>query len=180
MIVRWPGVVEPGTASDAVCNLMDIGPTFAEIAGTSFPYAVAGRSMLKILREGEDERWVDETTSELADFRGGFLPSKMIRSGPWKLWVYGDYPEMPPALYNLEDDPDEQNDLGEDPDYEDIRSNLIRRLFEGWDPGNVLEKSKKNVEYFEIWRKWGQATDPDSPDALVYPSDEYESDVELI
>lgn len=180
MIVRWPGVVQPGTVSDSVCNLMDIGPTLAEIAGTSFPYDITGRSMIRILKNGKDDNWIDETTSELADFRGGMLPSKMIRSGPWKMWVYGDYPEMPPALYNLEDDPNELNDLGENPDYADIRSYLVKRIFEGWDTSAVLEKSKKNVEYFDIWRKWGQATDPDSPDALTYPSDEYESDVQLL
>jgi hypothetical protein len=44
----------------------------------------------------------------------------------------------------------------------------------------VIEKSKRNWDYFDMLRKWGQTVDPEAPFALEYPSDEYESDVELL
>jgi choline-sulfatase len=180
MIARWPGVIKPGSVSNNVCNLMDIGPTLAEIAGTGFPWDVDGKSLYKIMTEGSDPDWIDETTSELADFNGGYFPSRMVRSGPWKLWVYGDDENLPPALFNLDDDPDELNDLSSDPKYKDKLDELLNKAYDGWDPDFVLERSKRNWDYFDLLRKWGQAVDPEAPDALVYPSDEYESDVVLL
>jgi hypothetical protein len=104
----------------------------------------------------------------------------MIRSGPWKLWVYGDDENLPPALFNLEDDPDEKNDLTCDPQYDDIRNKLLEKVYDGWNPEEVIEKSKLQWDYFDLLTKWGKAVDPDAPYAMVYPSDEYESDVELL
>lgn len=180
MIARWPGVIEPGSVTSNVCNLMDIGPTLAEIAGTSFPYNVDGNSLVKTMREGLDSDWVNETTCELADFRGGYFPSRMVRKGPWKLWIYGDDANLPPALFNLDDDPLELNDLGCNSSYEDIRVELLEKVYDGWDPQDVIEKSKIGWDYFDLLRKWGKAVDPEAPYAMVYPSDEYESDVELL
>ncbi len=180
MIARWPGVIKPGSVSDAVCNLMDIGPTLADIAGTSFPYEVDGHSLFKTMTEGSDPDWINETTCELADFRGGYFPSRMVRKGPWKLWVYGDSEALPPSLFNLDDDPEEQIDLGLDSAYEAIRNELLETIYNGWDPEDVIEKSKKQWDYFELLKKWGTSVNPDAPFALMYPSDEYESDVELL
>jgi len=180
MIARWPGVIEPGSVSQNVCNLMDLGPTLADIAGTSFPYEVDGRSLFKTMTEGSDHDWQDVTVSELADFRGGYFPSRMVRKGPWKLWIYGDDEKLPPAMFNLDNDPDEINDLWDDPEFSDIRNELLSMVYDGWDPIDVLAKSKKNWDYFSLLREWGKVVDPDAPFAMVYPSDEYESDVELL
>lgn len=180
MIARWPGVINPDTISNNVCNLMDIGPTLAEIAGTSFPYGIDGRSMLEIMKNGNDQNWENETFCEFADFNGGQFPSKMIRSGPWKLWFYADNEKLAPALFNLDEDPNELNDLGTDPQYENIRKILFEKIYEGWNPESVLVKSRRNWDYFDLLREWGLATDPEAPDAMIYPSDAYESDVELL
>jgi hypothetical protein len=91
LLARWPGVVASGATSRSVCNLMDIGPTLMELAGTTFPYPVNGRSLGRILRNGRDERWLDETFSELVDLKmGAGLSIRMIRSGDWKLLIYGE------------------------------------------------------------------------------------------
>lgn len=180
MIARWPGVISPGSVSGSVTNLMDIGPTVAEIAGTCFPYDIDGRSMMKIMKDSSDPGWTDETTSELADFNGGYFPSRMVRSGPWKLWVFDDEENLPPSLYNLEDDPGELNDLAGIPEYADKLEELLKKAYDGWNPEYVLEQSKRNWDYFDVMREWGQAVDPEAPFAMVYPSDEYESDVKLL
>ena len=36
-IIRWPGVVNPGSTSDALVSTMDILPTLAEVAGVKTP-----------------------------------------------------------------------------------------------------------------------------------------------
>jgi arylsulfatase A-like enzyme len=181
LIARWPGEIRPSSETEAVCNLMDLGPTFAEIAGARFPYPVHGRSLYRILREGQDESWPDETFSELVDHRGGIpLASRMIRSGPWKLWTYVDEQNLPPALFNLQDDPGEINDLGEDPDYAEVRNRLLKRIYQEWNPKEAARKSQEYWKYFDLLGQWGQTVKPDSSDAMVYPPAEYEKDVELL
>jgi len=181
MIARWPGVTAPGTTSDAVCNLMDIGPTFAEIAGTSFPYPVDGASLCRILQYGNDEDWIDETTSELVDAKfNRYLPSRMIRSGPWKLWQFVDDENLPPALFNLDEDPQERNDLGEDFAHANVRDDLLARLHQDWDPETAARKCRDYRAQYAVLRQWGETVKPDAPDAMVYPPAEYEDDVELL
>lgn len=49
MIVRWPGVVKPGTETNAIVQYEDITPTFVDIAGGDpVPY-LDGASFLKVL-----------------------------------------------------------------------------------------------------------------------------------
>ncbi len=180
MIARWPNVIAPGSVSDAICNLMDIGPTFAEIAGTKFPYTVEGRSLCKILRDKEDADWINETTCELVDIRGGVFPSRMIRSGPWKLWTFADDQNLPLALFNIDDDPDELVDLGQDPAYEEIRNRLLERLYKDWNPKDAVLKTQKLNTYYNVLGQWGRTVRPDTPDQMIFPPAEYEADVELL
>ena len=86
MIARLPGSVPAGTTSDAVCNLMDLGPTFAEIAGAEDLPEWDGRSLWSILETGNRDGWVNETFSEVVDnSMDPKVPSRMIRSNQWKL-----------------------------------------------------------------------------------------------
>lgn len=51
-LVKWPGVVQPGTVSDALIDLSDMLPTFAEISGAEIPedYPLDGKSIMPILQ----------------------------------------------------------------------------------------------------------------------------------
>ena len=52
LILRWPGVVKPGSASDALISGEDLAPTFLEAAGEAPPAEMTGRSFLPLLRGG--------------------------------------------------------------------------------------------------------------------------------
>ncbi|WP_262247373.1 sulfatase family protein [Parapedobacter soli] len=53
LIVKWPGVVAPGTTSDALVSMVDILPTLMEMAGAGFPDTLDGRSIVPILKQQE-------------------------------------------------------------------------------------------------------------------------------
>ena len=55
MIVRWPGVVKPGTTSDAMAEYVDVVPTMIDIAGGTQPGSLDGKSFRKVLTEGMKE-----------------------------------------------------------------------------------------------------------------------------
>jgi len=182
LIARLPGAVPAGFVCDAVCNLVDLGPTFADIAGTRDDLCGDGRSLWPTLRGRHPEDWLDETFSELADFRGAppVFPSRMIRSGPWKLWAYADEDNLPPVLFDLEHDPGEEHDLGQTPDHAGIRGELLRKVYEGWDPQRVSQLAEEGFEDYKTLQKWGKTVRPHCPDTVRAPPPALESDIELL
>ncbi len=46
LIVRWPGMIEPGTVSDELVSTMDLGPTVLSICGAEVPRHLHGRPFL--------------------------------------------------------------------------------------------------------------------------------------
>jgi uncharacterized sulfatase len=48
-IVRWPGKVAPGSTSAAMISLIDVTPTFVELAGGEAPKDIDGRSFAAVL-----------------------------------------------------------------------------------------------------------------------------------
>ncbi|MCS3799433.1 sulfatase [Niastella sp. OAS944] len=49
MIIRWPGVVKPGTESDAIVQYEDITPTLCAIAGGKAPDNLDGKNFLPVI-----------------------------------------------------------------------------------------------------------------------------------
>ncbi len=181
MIARLPGAVPAGAVSEAVCNLIDIAPTIAEVAGTEFPLPIDGRSLWPTLTGSHPADWADETFSELVDPKSGrVLASRMIRSGKWKLWEFHDEDRLPPAMFDLDADPGELSDLGADPSVADVRDGLLARLHADWDPADALAAAKAELADMKAISAWGKAVQPRHPDEIVVPPAEYEDDVELL
>jgi arylsulfatase A-like enzyme len=56
-LVRWPGVIKAGTASDAIALNVDFAPTFLDAAGAAIPPDVQGRSLVPLLRRRAPADW---------------------------------------------------------------------------------------------------------------------------
>lgn len=74
----------------------------------------------------------------------------MVRTERWK---YVFFEELPPQLFDLETDPDELDDLGRAPGYEEIREGMERRLFD-WFRSRRL---RVTISDAEIERRTGTA-----------------------
>ncbi len=171
LIVRAPGTTSHGIVSHEVCNLIDIGPTLCDYAGTRFSPAVDGRSLRPVLDDRPSENR-SFTFSELVDSRTKGttpLPSRMIRDKRWKLWYFGDDAGLPPVLFDLEKDPDEVDDLGDSPEHSGIRDELLSRLLDGWNPKDVLADSVEKTEEHATIAAWGEQVLPPAPDAFPQP-----------
>lgn len=53
LLVRWPGVLKPGTVIEDFVNLMDLAPTFQELAGAEAGKEMDGRSIVPLLMAGQ-------------------------------------------------------------------------------------------------------------------------------
>jgi arylsulfatase A-like enzyme len=99
LIVMGPDVPS-GVTTDALTTMIDLGPTFADLAGVDPPGFVDGRSLAPILGGETPSDWRDKLISELLlTINGGLV---VLRSGPYAYveWGWGDR-----ELYDLENDP---------------------------------------------------------------------------
>ena len=123
-IARWPGEIPPGTVSAEPICLSDLMATCAAIVGAELPED-AGPDSYNVLPAllGEPLAGPIREAVLSHSVNGVFT----IRQGPWKLivenqdsggWVppkgTGPTPGGPGQLYNLDDDPAEQNNLFDD------------------------------------------------------------------
>lgn len=101
-LVRWPGVVEPGSTSHALTSYVDVAPTILEAAGidpeaidTGCPDAAGasgfdGRSFLPVLRGERDAHhefvFSQHTTVGIIGYREPY-PMRAVRGARYKLIV---------------------------------------------------------------------------------------------
>jgi len=189
LIARLPGVIEAGSSSSAVCSLTDVGPTLVELSGAEEMIDVDGRSLWPTMRGRHPADWPNETFSELVDLRTwprtreamqSNYPSRMIRSGKWKLWTFGDEENLPPVMFDLEADPGETKDLGRDPAHAETREGLLARARDGWDPVYASRRTVELRRWSYVLNSWGRAVAPEHEDALAAPGPELEGDVVLL
>ena len=57
LLVRWPGVVKPGTTSPQIVSLIDFASTFLEVAGQPAMPDVHGRSLVPLLKGETPADW---------------------------------------------------------------------------------------------------------------------------
>jgi len=113
-LVRWPGVVAPGSKSDQLTGQWDLLATCAELTNNALPQGSGADSVsfLPALR-GETAKGRESLVSQ--SINGSFA----IRRGPWKLCVCpdsGGWSEPRPGRKNQGPLPDVQlYHLGEDP-----------------------------------------------------------------
>ena len=115
-LIRWPGVIPPGTTSDQVGMTMDLSATILAATNTPVPAEVRldGIDIMPVLT-GEAE--IVERTLFWRTSAGGFN-QRAVRSGDWKLMVDG----LVIMLFNVRDDVGERNDQASQ------RQDIVREL----------------------------------------------------
>jgi arylsulfatase A-like enzyme len=106
-IVRWPGVVQPGSTCSQNVQQADIMATLAEVWGAKLPDNAGEDSFSFLpLLKGADK----PTRENAVNTAGNGLPS--LRKGPWKLVFAADPQQKTKVqLYNLDDDLGETKNL---------------------------------------------------------------------
>jgi arylsulfatase A len=108
LIVRWPGMVNPGVSDVPVVNT-DFLPTLAELAGLTPPEGLDGVSFAPLLLgKGEPKPRTLYWHFPHYNNQGG-RPAGAVREGDWKLVTHYDTDTA--ELYNLAHDKGEANDL---------------------------------------------------------------------
>ncbi len=111
MLIRAPGVTEPGSVCDTPVVSMDFFPTMLELAGLpALPQRhVDGVSLVPLLK-GNGTIAQRELCWHYPHYHGStWTPGASIRDGDWKLIEFYHWDKV--ELYNLKADPSEEQDL---------------------------------------------------------------------
>ena len=130
LIIRWPGTVKPGSRSGELVQNLDFAETFLDAAGVEAPREMQGESLVPLLK-GQAVEWRDALYYHYYEYPAVHMVKKHygIKTDRYKLiHFYDDIDEW--ELYDLENDPDELNNLYDDPAYNEVRKELEERLEE--------------------------------------------------
>lgn len=141
MLMSWPKGLPEGRRVSEVVSLVDLVATVVELAGASDLGRMDGDSLLD-LAHNRDEEWKDMAFSEYLA-HGVIRPMAMLRRGRYKLNYSLDDPI---ELYDLEDDPGEFKDLGNQPDYAEVREQLQTELLAQWNPVELEQRIRQSQE----------------------------------
>jgi len=141
LIIHAPAVSAGGRAVSAFTEAVDVMPTLVDLLGGDVPAWVDGCSLKRFLRGKDGKNWRDAAHWEF-DFRGVSsqkaeahfgLSSRqanlaVVRTDRYK---YAHFGGLPPALYDLAEDPAETRNLADDAGYRGVRIEMAERLL-GW------------------------------------------------
>ncbi len=162
LIMKGPGGFSAGKVSDALVSQIDIYPTICDHLGIEEPDWLEGSSMMPLIR-GERDEIRKQVFSEVT-YHAAYEPQRAVRTRRWKyIRRYGDRetPVLPNCdesrskdiwldngwkdrkipkeqLFDLVFDPNEANNLADDPSFqhvlEDMRDRLDRWMKDTDDP----------------------------------------------
>ncbi|MEX0702694.1 MAG: sulfatase [Planctomycetales bacterium] len=167
-IVRWPGVVEPGTTCDVPVINQDLYPTFLAAASAAAPanHPLDGENLLPLLKGGgalqrEAIFWhfpgyLDTPVPRGRDPVFRTRPVSVIRKGDWKLHLYHEEWQLDGGrekidsnraveLYNIAEDIGERKDLARDNTAR--RDELLDDLLDWFEAVDASLPTEKNAAY---------------------------------
>ena len=135
LLIRWPGVIEPGRRTELLSQNIDLAPTFLAAANVPVPDRMQGESLMPLLKASSDESvedigWRDALYYRYYESEGPHKVPKHegVRTRRYKLIHFTDLELV--ELYDLDLDPDELNSVADAVDYASVRARLEDLLVE--------------------------------------------------
>jgi len=137
MLLRMPGVITPGTRSNAVVSLVDLAPTILSLVGEEVPPDMVGQDLSPAFADGaefQEDAYRFSEHKPLGEWHRT-VEWRLVRGAHFKyVWNEGDLDE----LYDLQADPYELSNLIDDPLHGEelvrLRGRLHRWMRETSDP----------------------------------------------
>jgi N-acetylglucosamine-6-sulfatase len=139
LFVRYPKIVQAGSKCNEMVLNIDIAPTLAELAGVKVPAGMQGVSFVPLLKE-KNKGWRKSFLYEYfqESYAPGFVTVVGVRNKQYK-YIENHEARDISELYDLEKDPGEMTNQINNPDYQIVKSAMIKEL----------EKLKAEAGYFD-------------------------------
>jgi uncharacterized sulfatase len=130
LLVKWPGVVKPGTEIHETVTNLDTFPSVLGMLGIATPEGVKHHGLdFSLLLRGKKVAWRDVLFGQYDLHNGGLAYMRMVRTSGWKL-VRHHHANGLNELYDLGSDPDEKTNLYARPGASQGRDELQAKLTE--------------------------------------------------
>ncbi len=111
MIASWPGKIKAGSKTDHISAFWDVMPTLSKIANVKTPENTDGISFLPTLLGEKNQKEHEFLYWEFPSYQG----QQAVRMGDWKGIRKNIFKgNMKIELYNLKDDPTEENNVSDE------------------------------------------------------------------
>ncbi len=113
LIVKWPGVTEAGARSQELVQNLDYASTFLELAGAAVPEDLQGQSLVPLLKGEGEGAFREAIYYHYYEYPSVHMVPRQygIRTDRYKLIHFYQFGEW--ELYDLQEDPDELNNIYE-------------------------------------------------------------------
>ena len=126
-IVRWPGVVKPGTRFTEFIQNIDYAETFVDMAGGKIPEGLHGRSLVPVLRGATPADWRKSVYYHFyKDPTGNVAKHCGVRTDRYTLAYFYEKNEW--ELFDNQKDPQQIHNVHDNPEYAKIAGELKSEL----------------------------------------------------
>ncbi|MEM9834127.1 MAG: sulfatase [Bacteroidota bacterium] len=150
LLVRWPGVVKPGSVNTQMVQNLDFAQTFLAVAEVDAPSDMQGESLIPLFK-GETENFRDAVYYHYYEYPSVHMVKRHygIVTEDYKLaHFYYDVDEW--ELYDRKKDPQEMNNVYDDPAYAEV----VEKLHQDLDDLRVKYQDSKELDqkYIDMYQ----------------------------
>ncbi|WP_081211935.1 sulfatase family protein [Salegentibacter sediminis] len=130
MLMQFPKEIKSGTEINALTQNLDFAPTFLDFAGAEIPQDMQGRSLKPLVNQTtSDQDFRNAIYYHYYDFPAFHMVKRHygVRTHRYKLIHFYDDIDFW-EMYDLKEDPLEENNIYKHPDYVDIREQMHAKL----------------------------------------------------
>ncbi|GAB5444084.1 MAG: sulfatase [Fuerstiella sp.] len=113
LLVKWPGITEPGSVNDDIVSPLDFASTFLDMAGATIPGDLQGRTLVPVLDGRTPNDWRKTFYYHYYEFPGWHDVRRHygVTDGRYKLIRFYEPDVDEWELYDLQSDPHEMQSL---------------------------------------------------------------------
>ncbi len=149
LIVKWPGVTQPGSTDDHLVQNLDYAETFLEMAGAQVPDDMQGKSLVPLLKGESPDDWRRSIYYHYYEYPSVHMVPRQygVRNHRYKLIRFYQFDEW--EFYDLENDPDELTNQYNNPEYANPISDMklelerLRKHYQDDSDVSVLPKERQ-------------------------------------
>jgi arylsulfatase A-like enzyme len=142
LVARFPGTIKSGSTNDELVSNLDFAPTFLELAGADIPQDMQGHSLGRLLQGRRVKDWRQSAYYHYYEYPAVHMTKRHygVRTKQHKLiHFYHDIDVW--ELYDLKKDPQELNNVYDNPAYSNIVKEMkveLKRLQEHYGDSDEL------------------------------------------
>jgi choline-sulfatase len=156
LLIRFPNHDYAGTTVSQPVSLLDLMPTFLELAGVHDWLPTRGHSLIPLIEGNETDPW--EVFSE-SHAEGVYGTCFMLRTRQYKYNLIVGPEGIDNQLFDMTADPDEWHNLAGKPEFAEIEQVLHQRLLNQFDPQAIEQAIQVSIPVRRILKAWMEQVD---------------------